>query len=184
MRDDDRHLTLYKFIKHLHCLTGLVLFKQGGRELLNRNIFNAVWWKVLKHLRVLTSFALMRCFRATIRLGMRPRIRFCCSNNEDKALKCVTRMLSENKDFKMYIQLVLVKLSHCLPAPPCQCMRWWQSRLECSSTMFLDCRGPAAQHSAAGAAGSSEAWTAQGWTPSPYSEAGGRSVRKQEFFFF
>lgn len=37
MRDDDGHLALYEFVKHLHCLTGLVLFKQGRRESFNQN---------------------------------------------------------------------------------------------------------------------------------------------------
>lgn len=37
MRDDDGHLTLYEFVKHLHCLTGLVLFKEGRRESFNQN---------------------------------------------------------------------------------------------------------------------------------------------------
>lgn len=32
-----------------------------------------------------TSSALMRCLRATIRLGMRARIWFCCGNKEDNA---------------------------------------------------------------------------------------------------
>lgn len=40
MRDDDGHLTLYEFVKDLHCLTGLVLFKQGGRGSFNQNIFS------------------------------------------------------------------------------------------------------------------------------------------------
>lgn len=35
MRDDDGHFTFYELIKHLHCLTGLVLFK---RESCKHNI--------------------------------------------------------------------------------------------------------------------------------------------------
>lgn len=128
----------------------------------------------------------MRCFRATIRLGMRPRIRFCSRNNEAIALKCVTCRLNfevcDHFQTRSGFEEVLHKLSHCLPALPCRCMQWWQSRWECSSTMFWGCRGPAAQHSAAAAAGSSAVWTARGWTPSPYSEAGGQSVGKRELF--
>lgn len=57
MGDDDGHFTFYEFVKHLHCLTGLVLFKQGGRGSFNRNILT---WSLMQSNLTLKSTNFVR----------------------------------------------------------------------------------------------------------------------------
>lgn len=74
MRDNDGNLTFHKLIKHLHGLTGLVLCRHNTiqhisliytlkQHYISRMIISQGTW-----------FAIMRCLRATIRLGMIERI--------------------------------------------------------------------------------------------------------------
>lgn len=127
MGDDDGHLALDEFVKHFHCLAGVVLCKQGDwREGVEDHFTRKLPFQCdvdAKFSNVdsaLTSSALMRCLRATIRLGMRARIWFCCRSNEDSALKRV---------FELAARCILVLCKQVraqlrrrgLPAPPSQC---------------------------------------------------------------